>query len=105
MSDAADPDAEDTFSGEGTELEMIRGDATARTTAPVVFADARCVGCRNVHVCNVPHGTKEWTPGKSFADRCKVCSVITPHNIMRLLSAVNRSHDRGYLDRGDGGGQ
>lgn len=115
MSDAAEPapgpsadpepegeDAPETWTEDGYELEMVRGNATERTADAVVFVDARCVGCENVSVCNVPHGAADdWTEKSTFADRCKVCSVLTPHNIISLLTGLNRSHDRGYLNRGD----
>lgn len=96
MSDADSGDP-DTFTDSARELEMERGNATERTDGAVVFTDAMCVGCREVTVCNVPHGVREWTPGTTFADWCHVCTALTPHNVQRALSAVNRTHERGYL--------
>lgn len=102
MSDAADP-SPDTWTEDGTELEMELGKATERTDAPVLFVDARCVGCGEVSVCNVREDAKDWTPGSTFADRCRICSQMTPHNIVSKLTGLNRKHSRGYLNRGDDG--
>lgn len=110
MSDAANPDAPapdpepeepDTWTDDGAELEMVRGNAYNRTEDPVVWVDARCVGCQNVSVCNVPADAADWTSKSSFADRCKVCKVLTPHNIISTLTGLNRGRDRGRVQRGD----
>lgn len=86
-----------TLTDAGTELEMIAGHATERTADAVEFVDARCVGCLNVTVCNVPHSAKNWTRGSTFANRCIYCHKVTPHNITAKLLEANRNHPRGYL--------
>lgn len=110
MSDATpvpseDPEPEpDTWTEDGDELEMVRGSAYHRTAEPVVFADARCIGCQNVTVCSVPADAKDWTEKSSFADGCGACSMLTPHNIVAPLNGLNRTHDRGRVPGGDGDG-
>lgn len=108
MSDAAettpDPseDTPETWSDEEYELEMVQGNAFRRTSDPVVFVDARCIGCEKVSVCNVPHGAADdWTEKTTFADYCHTCSELTPHNIISLLTGINRSHPRGYIQTGE----
>jgi hypothetical protein len=118
MSDAANPDAPapdpepepvtedvpDTWTEDGAELQMVHGDAYNRTADAVVWVDARCVGCQNVSVCNVPADAADWTSKSTFADRCKVCKMLTPHNVISTLTGLNRNRDRGRVHRGDGGG-
>jgi hypothetical protein len=96
MSDAADPSSGEDDHGR-VQSTMPRGDARERTDGPVVFTDSICCVCQNVSVCNVPATVREWEVGQSFMDYCKACSEETPHNIKRLLTGVNRNHERGYL--------
>lgn len=119
MSDAASADATepsedpeeppeevpDTFTDDATELEMVPGNAYNRTADPVVWVDARCVGCQNLTVCTVPADAADWTEKSSFADYCKACSVVSPHNVVSTLTGLNRTRERGRVHRGDDGGQ
>ncbi len=98
--DSEDPEP-NTWTEDGDELEMIRGDAYNRTDDPVVFVDARCIGCQNVTVCNAPADAANWKQKSTFADDCGHCSMLTPHNILSLLTGLNRSKNRGRVQRGD----
>lgn len=113
MSDAAsadtsaeEPDGEDHPElMTGDELEMVWGNAFNRTADPVVWVDARCIGCERLNVCTVPADAADWNAKRSFADLCKSCSKLTPHNVLSTLTGLNRTNARGRVQRGDTDGQ